>query len=458
MATNAQKIGWIGIGRMGSAMAERLAKGGADLTVWNRTRAKAEPLAALGAKVAGKLVDLATCDIVFVMVSTWDDVQEVVAAPGGLLSGEHVPRLVVECSSISLEGSAELRALLAARGVQMLAAPVSGNAKVIKAGRLSFVCSGPKSAYDACVAVAEDDRAGGELRRRRRAVADRARSATTSFLGVVTQSLAEITVLAQKAGVPRHAFLDFMNQSVMGIDFLALQEPGVRQPRLQGHLHARSCSGRTSTSARCGAPLRRTDAARLDHARPRAEPDRPGHGRGGLRQADRPAGDGVGDWCSHRRTCRSTTASRRRSDERRGESRRPARVGHRRRQRHRPGRRSRAREGGLPRRRLGARQRQARRGRRRPPRRAVRRAARSPPRRSTSPMPQPVARVAAEIEARHGGVDIPRQQRRRQRPKRFWKETDSATFDSVVAINLNGATACTLAGAARGCSGAGAGR
>jgi 3-hydroxyisobutyrate dehydrogenase len=224
MATPRDSIGWIGIGRMGSAMAERLAKGGADLTVWNRTRAKAEPLTALGAKVAGKLVDLAACDIVFVMVSTWVDVQEVVAAPGGLLSGERVPRLVVECSSISLEGSAELRALLAARGVQMLAAPVSGNAKVIKAGRLSFVCSGPKSAYDAAlpwlktIAPAASYVGEGELSRI-------VKICHNVFLGVVTQSLAEITVLAQKAGVSRHAFLDFMNQSVMGSTFSRYKSP-----------------------------------------------------------------------------------------------------------------------------------------------------------------------------------------------------------------------------------------
>ena len=79
-------IGWIGIGRMGYAMAERLAKAGADVTVWNRTRAKAEPLAAHGAKVADKLAELAACDIVFVMVSTWNDVKEVIAGPHGLLS------------------------------------------------------------------------------------------------------------------------------------------------------------------------------------------------------------------------------------------------------------------------------------------------------------------------------------------------------------------------------------
>jgi len=224
MATQRDTIGWIGIGRMGFAMAERLAKSGADLTVWNRTRAKAEPLAARGAKIADRLVDLAARDIVFVMVSTWDDVREVVAGPQGLLSGARAPRLVVECSSISLEGSAELRELLAARGVALLAAPVSGNAKVIKAGRLSFVCSGPQSAYDAAlpwlraIAPAASYVGEGELARI-------VKICHNVFLGVVTQSLAEITVLAQKAGVPRHAFLDFMNQSVMGSTFSRYKSP-----------------------------------------------------------------------------------------------------------------------------------------------------------------------------------------------------------------------------------------
>jgi 3-hydroxyisobutyrate dehydrogenase len=226
MSNAALKLGWIGIGRMGYAMAERLAKGGADVTVWNRTRAKAEPLAAAGAKVASRLTELAACDIVFVMVSTWDDVREVIAGPQGLLSSSQAPRLVVECSSISLEGSAELRALLAARGVEMLAAPVSGNAKVIKAGRLSFVCSGPKSAFDAAlpslrlIAPAASYVGVGELARI-------VKICHNVFLGVVIQSLAEITVLAQKAGVPRHAFLDFMNQSVMGSTFSKYKTPAL---------------------------------------------------------------------------------------------------------------------------------------------------------------------------------------------------------------------------------------
>jgi 3-hydroxyisobutyrate dehydrogenase-like beta-hydroxyacid dehydrogenase len=224
-ATSGARIGWIGIGRMGYAMAERLAKGGADLTVWNRTRSKAEPLAQHGAKIATALPELAACDIVFCMVSTWDDVKEVVAGPGGLLSDpQRSPRLLIECSSISLEGSAELRRLLGERGVEMLAAPVSGNAKVIKAGRLSFVCSGPRPAFDTAlpylrmIAPAASYVGEGELARI-------VKICHNVFLGVVTQSLAEITVLAQKAGVPRHAFLDFMNQSVMGSTFSRYKTP-----------------------------------------------------------------------------------------------------------------------------------------------------------------------------------------------------------------------------------------
>jgi 3-hydroxyisobutyrate dehydrogenase-like beta-hydroxyacid dehydrogenase len=206
---------------MGYEMAARLAKGGADVLVWNRTRAKAEPLAQYGAKIASSLAELASREIVFCMVSTWRDVQQVV---GELLSGKAQPRLVIECSSISLEGSAELREILSRRGIDYLAAPVSGNAKVIKAGKLSFVCSGPKASFDAAlpflkmIGPAASYAGDGELARI-------VKICHNVFLGVVTQSLAEVTVLAQKAGVPRHAFLEFLNQSVMGSVFTRYKTP-----------------------------------------------------------------------------------------------------------------------------------------------------------------------------------------------------------------------------------------
>jgi len=113
---------------------------------------------------------------------------------------------------------------LQAHGIQLLAAPVSGNAKVIKAGRLSFVCSGPRSAFDAAlpylkmIGPAASYVGEGELARI-------VKICHNVFLGVVTQSLAEITILAEKAGVPRHAFLDFMNQSVMGSTFSRYKTP-----------------------------------------------------------------------------------------------------------------------------------------------------------------------------------------------------------------------------------------
>ena len=217
------RLGWIGTGRMGYEMAARLAKGGCDLAVWNRTRAKAEPLEKYGAKVVGSLPELATSDIVFCMVSTWDDVKEVV---GKLLAGSDKPRMIVECSSISLDGSAELRQLLSKRDIQYLAAPVSGNAKVIKAGKLTFVVSGPKSAYEAARPYLDLMGTGssyvgeGELSRI-------AKICHNVHLGVVIQSLCEITILAEKAGMPRHAFLEFLNKSVMGSMFTRYKTPAL---------------------------------------------------------------------------------------------------------------------------------------------------------------------------------------------------------------------------------------
>lgn len=220
------KLGWIGIGRMGYAMAERLAKAGCDITVWNRTRSKAEPLAKSGAKVADKLTDLAGCDIVFTMVSTGKDVKEVLFGPNGVLSAGGKPKIIVDSTSISLEESAEIRAKLGEQGIRLLAAPVSGNAKVIKAGKLTVVASGPQDAFDAVNPYLEAIGRGvsyvgdGELSRI-------AKICHNVMLGVVIQNLCEITVLAEKTGMKRHAFLDFLNKSVMGSMFTAYKTPAL---------------------------------------------------------------------------------------------------------------------------------------------------------------------------------------------------------------------------------------
>lgn len=219
------RIGWIGTGRMGFAMAARLIKAGHDVSVYNRTRAKAEPLAAMGGHVVDSPADLASCDITFSMVSGPADLKEVVSGPQGILSNPSAaPRIHIDCSSVSAEGSADVRDDLAARGAAMIAAPVSGNAKVVEAGLLSIVASGPQAAFDEIEPLLDLLGKGvsyvgeGELSRM-------VKICHNVLLGVVTQSLAEITVLAEKGGVKRHAFLDFINKSVMGSLFTGYKTP-----------------------------------------------------------------------------------------------------------------------------------------------------------------------------------------------------------------------------------------
>src|SRR5262245_19903096 len=148
MAYTAPRIGWIGAGRMGLPMAELLLKAGHDVTVWNRTAAKAEPLGRLGAKVVGSVADLARTDIVFSIVSTGKDLEEVYFGAGGVAAGKGKgPAIFVDCSTIGVEESAGVRKRLAALGADYIAAPVSGNARVIVAGKLSAVASGPEAAF-----------------------------------------------------------------------------------------------------------------------------------------------------------------------------------------------------------------------------------------------------------------------------------------------------------------------
>ncbi|HET8746104.1 MAG TPA: NAD(P)-dependent oxidoreductase [Ramlibacter sp.] len=220
----ANPLGWIGLGRMGEAMARRLLAAGYGVSVWNRTRAKAEALASYGAEVVDRKTDLAGCACVFTMVSTTDDLKEVLFAEGGLVTGAKKPRLVVDSSSISQEGSAEIRARLEDLGVAYLCAPVSGNAKVAKAGKLLIVASGPKALYDEAepwlralgrkaLWVGE-----GELARIWKI-------AHNTMFGVVIQNLCEITVLAEKAGIPRHVFLESINDSVLGSMYTRYKTP-----------------------------------------------------------------------------------------------------------------------------------------------------------------------------------------------------------------------------------------
>jgi 3-hydroxyisobutyrate dehydrogenase len=219
-------LGWIGAGRMGFPMADRLAKAGCDVTIWNRTKAKAAPLEEHGGKVADKLIQLADKDIVFSMVATQDDLKNVLFGDGGVFAGDTAPRIVVDSSTISAEVSAEIRQRLAERGAEYLAAPVSGNGKCVKAGKLSIVASGSKDVFERVQPFLEVIGGLGATYVGEGELARVVKICHNVLLGVVTQSLSELTILAQKAGVPRHAFLDFINKSVMGSVFSRYKTPG----------------------------------------------------------------------------------------------------------------------------------------------------------------------------------------------------------------------------------------
>src|ERR1700730_9669809 len=127
MAKNTQKIGWIGMGRKGFPRPERLLKAGNDVSLWNRTRAKAEPLAKEGGKIVDKVSELAHVDVLFSIVSTGKDLEAIYFGKEGLTAnGAKLPPIFVDCSTIAVEESASIRAKLAARGIDFVAAPVSG--------------------------------------------------------------------------------------------------------------------------------------------------------------------------------------------------------------------------------------------------------------------------------------------------------------------------------------------
>jgi 3-hydroxyisobutyrate dehydrogenase len=217
-------IGWIGAGRMGTQLATRLLDAGYDVAVYNRTATKAQPLADKGATIVDTPAALADRDLVFSMVSASKDLEQVMLGEDGLLTATTAPRIIADSSTVSVEASAKIRAVADERGTAFLATPVSGNPAVIAAGKLTVAVSGPRVVFDEVEPVLQTFGRGvtyvGEGE-----VARLVKIAHNIFLGVVTQSLAEITVLTEKGGVTREAFLAFLNDSVMGSTFTRYKTP-----------------------------------------------------------------------------------------------------------------------------------------------------------------------------------------------------------------------------------------
>jgi 3-hydroxyisobutyrate dehydrogenase len=226
MPNEDKRLGWVGAGRMGLELVTRLLEAGCDVAVYNRTRAKAEPLAELGATIVDTPVELGDRDIVFTIVAGPSDFSHVVTGPEGLLAAEgKQPSVIVDSTTIDAAASAKVRAEAEKRGTALLAAPVSGNPKVVKAGRLTMVTSGPERAHELALPYLNILAGGGVTY-----VGDGERARLVKvchnlMLGIIAQTLAEILVLGEKGGISRSAMMEFLNNSVLGSTFTRYKTP-----------------------------------------------------------------------------------------------------------------------------------------------------------------------------------------------------------------------------------------
>lgn len=143
-----EKIGFIGLGIMGGGMAHNLLKAGFDVTVWNRTAVRMEPLIAAGAKAGSSPADVAAqSDVILVCVSDTPDVEAVILGADGVIESAKAGSLVVDHSTISPTATKEIAAQLSAKGVYMLDAPISGGSEGAAKGMLSIMVGGDAAQF-----------------------------------------------------------------------------------------------------------------------------------------------------------------------------------------------------------------------------------------------------------------------------------------------------------------------
>jgi 3-hydroxyisobutyrate dehydrogenase len=208
----------VGLGRMGAAIASRLLDAGLELAVYNRTASKADPLVERGATRLGSLAEAAERDLVFTMVTDDMALDQLHAGDVGLLSGGKAPAVWIDGSTVSVEAATRAAEVAHAAGTAYVSAPVSGNPVVVEAGNAIFAISGDAAALD----VTEE-----LLRHVGRAVmrvgsaaeANVVKLCVNALLAVTMQSVAEIAVLADRAGVSRAALMEFLNESAVGSPF-----------------------------------------------------------------------------------------------------------------------------------------------------------------------------------------------------------------------------------------------
>ena len=210
-------VGLIGLGHMGAAFGERLLAAGYPLVVFNRSPEKAEPLAAVGAEVAGSAEALAgRSDVVLTSLAD-DDALATVAT--SVAKSARPGTVLVDLSTVSPGVSAEVAAMMGDAGIAYLRTPVSGNPAVVRAGNLSFIVSGPKDALaraePVLLAIGPTIQYVGEGEEARVV-----KLAVNLVIGGLAQLMAEALVLAEASGVSRRELLEVMGNSAAGAPFV----------------------------------------------------------------------------------------------------------------------------------------------------------------------------------------------------------------------------------------------
>jgi len=221
-----QRVGFIGIGLMGSQMSRRILEAGYALTVWNRKKEKAGPLISAGAKWADspKAVALAS-DVVITMVTDSAASEEVICGKSGALEGANPGMVLIDMGSIAPEMSRSIAERARAKGIPMLDAPVTGNPKVASEGKLGIMVGGPKETFDACLPIFE--KMGVKIIH----MGENGKGTTLKLInnlimGVAIEAVAEALVLAAKAGIDPQKVMDIT--SVGGARTGAMETRGGR--------------------------------------------------------------------------------------------------------------------------------------------------------------------------------------------------------------------------------------
>ena len=210
------KVGFLGIGTMGSRMSARLLAAGHDVTVWNRTVEKTVPLREKGATVAATPAEAASGkDIVLANLTDGAALRSVLTGPRGVLEAQPLPPLFVDFATIAPGESAEIAGLLESRGVGFLRAPVSGTASVVEAGKLTVMASGDRAVYDAAdpyLAVLGETRYYVGLGEQSRFL----KLIHQMMIAGTMQIWAEGLVMGEKAGLDWDLMLDVLANSAVG--------------------------------------------------------------------------------------------------------------------------------------------------------------------------------------------------------------------------------------------------